>query len=177
MKKKVSCGILLINNQQQLFLEEITPTPSNRWLKNKMDIPKGGVEENDENFLKAALRELKEESNLELSNEDLNKIVDLGLFKYNKQKDLYLFLFYDKENKYINHEYISKNCMCNAKFIDPKNNKEYCEVKDFHLYDLKDVFLQSEKILNKYNVEEIFLNKSLAVLLKKIETQIYQHLK
>lgn len=172
--KKVSCGILLINNKKQLFLEEITPSPSNGWSRNKMDIPKGGKEESDKSFLEAALRELKEESNLQLLDEDIKEIIDLGLFKYNKQKDLYLFLFYDKNNKYLNDKYIFENCFCASTYIDKKNGKEYREVKDFFLFNLNEVFKQSEKILNGEDKDKIFLNKSLAILLKSIENKIYQ---
>ena len=99
------------------------------------------------------------------------------MFKYNKQKDLYLFLFYDKNNKYLNDKYIFENCLCASTYIDKKNGKEYKEVKDFFLFNLNEVFKQSEKILNGEDKNKIFLNKSLANLLKLIENKIYQCLK
>lgn len=178
--KKISYGILIINKDKKILLCEIMPTPSNGWTKDKFDLPKGGKEESIEDFfetdLETVLRELKEETSIVLTKEDVDKIVPLETYYYNKQKDLCLFLFYDEHNKYINEEKIKNGSyQCNSFFIDEKDGKEYPEIKGFKLFDLNEVFNQIHffKALLKEEKDEninlikkqIFLNKSMAYLL------------
>ena len=167
-KKQISCGILMINSKHELFLEKIMPTPTNRWIKNKYDIPKGQCEEN-EDYLTAALRELYEEAFIEIEKEDYKDIINLGLHYYNQSKDLNLFLFYDKKDKYLNEKNIL-NCQCISTFIDI-DNKEYKEVEGYKCVPLEEIFKQFE-ILEKGTNKDCFLNKSLILLLKKLEKNI-----
>ena len=61
-------GIILLNSENKVFVARRIDNPKNFW-----QMPQGGVDEN-EDFLTAALRELKEETNIE--NVELIKELD-----------------------------------------------------------------------------------------------------
>jgi len=79
MVRLVSCGVLLLDAQDELLLCHATGTP--RW-----DIPKG-IAEPGETPLAAAVRETAEEAGIVLAPEGL---VDLGRHAYLRGKDLHL---------------------------------------------------------------------------------------
>ena len=78
--RRLSCGILILNGQQELLLCHVTG--QDHW-----DLPKGGAHEG-ESPQQAALRETREETGLELLAEALH---ELGRFDYRPKKDLHLF--------------------------------------------------------------------------------------
>jgi len=67
-------GIVLLNNENKVFVAKRIDNPKNFW-----QMPQGGVDKN-ENFFKAALRELKEETSI--TNVSLIKEID-GYTTYN----------------------------------------------------------------------------------------------
>ena len=84
--KVISCGVIIIDRGTQQLLAchpSCHPFRPGNW-----DIPKGHVEEN-ETHVETALRELKEEANIELAAEDL---YDCGMFLYTRYKDLHLYV-------------------------------------------------------------------------------------
>jgi 8-oxo-dGTP pyrophosphatase MutT (NUDIX family) len=83
MKQRCACGIIIESDKGWLLCH---PTNGgNRW-----DFPKGNAEVG-EDHLSAALRELKEETNVELEEDLIKQIVDLGRFSYQDHRDLRLF--------------------------------------------------------------------------------------
>jgi 8-oxo-dGTP pyrophosphatase MutT (NUDIX family) len=80
MKKKLSCGVILKLTGKYLIVH---PTGGDHW-----SIPKG-VQEEHETPLQCAKRELFEETNIKISDSLL--MLDLGRYKYLRNKDLYLF--------------------------------------------------------------------------------------
>jgi 8-oxo-dGTP pyrophosphatase MutT (NUDIX family) len=78
--RRLSCGILILTEQQELLLCHVTG--QDHW-----DLPKGGAHEG-ESPLQAALRETREETGLDLAAEALR---DLGRLDYRPKKDLHLF--------------------------------------------------------------------------------------
>lgn len=78
--KRLSCGVVIVNDEQELLLCHVTG--QNHW-----DLPKGGIDAG-ESPLQAALRETREETGLRLAAAEL---VDLGRFSYTSKKDLHLF--------------------------------------------------------------------------------------
>ena len=72
-------GIILLNNKNNIFVGKRIDNPKNSW-----QMPQGGVEKN-ENFLDAAKRELKEETNI--TSVKLIKELD-GWYKYDLPKNL-----------------------------------------------------------------------------------------
>ena len=80
MTSQVSCGVLLVNRRDEVFVCHATGTP--RW-----DLPKG-VADAGEAPRDAAVREAWEESGVRLP---ADRLVDLGEFDYLPAKRLHLF--------------------------------------------------------------------------------------
>jgi 8-oxo-dGTP pyrophosphatase MutT (NUDIX family) len=78
--RRLSCGILILSEQQELLLCHVTG--QDHW-----DLPKGGAHAH-ESPLQAALRETREETGLDLAPDALR---ELGRFDYRPKKDLHLF--------------------------------------------------------------------------------------
>lgn len=76
----ISCGIVLLDPEGRLLLAHATET--SHW-----DIPKGHGEEGEAPHV-TALREMVEETGIAIGPERLK---DLGLFVYRRDKDLHLF--------------------------------------------------------------------------------------
>lgn len=113
--KKLSCGVLIVNDRHELFLAHVTNTT--RW-----DIPKGGANPN-EPMLDAALRELEEETGLEISP---GRLIDLGRQEYSSTKNLHLFLVFVPAAA-IN----PKDCFCRSQFRHPLTRKLLPEMDGF----------------------------------------------
>ena len=71
---RIGVGIVLVNKDNKVFVAKRIDNPKNFW-----QMPQGGVDKN-ENFFKAALRELKEETSI--TNVSLIKEID-GYTTYN----------------------------------------------------------------------------------------------
>jgi len=78
--KRLSCGIVIVNQQHELLLCHVTG--GGHW-----DLPKGGID-TGETPIDAALRETREETALVLAADEL---IELGRFVYSERKDLHLF--------------------------------------------------------------------------------------
>ena len=81
MKKRVTCGVVVWNRTRTLLLMG-RPT-----FQQTLDLFKGRCEPG-ETHVEAAIREAKEEANLDLTPEQM---IPLGCFYYNKTKDISLF--------------------------------------------------------------------------------------
>jgi len=81
VKKTTSCGVV-ITDGNSVLLGHVT---KGRWW----DLPKGGVN-SGESFLQAAVRELREETGIEIDGAEL---APLGVFAYKPKKDLALYLW------------------------------------------------------------------------------------
>jgi 8-oxo-dGTP pyrophosphatase MutT (NUDIX family) len=81
-----SCGVIVSDGEERVLLGHATRSP--RW-----DIPKGEAEPG-EDFVMAAVRELREETGLVVRAEEL---VALGLHPYRRGKDLALFAWRRRE--------------------------------------------------------------------------------
>ena len=98
--KTLSCGILIVNVQQELLLCHVTGA----W---HWDIPKGGAEPG-EAPLAAALRETREECGLDFSGQPL---LDLGAMAYRPRKDLHLFAV-------LSDRFDAASCHCTSHYSD-----------------------------------------------------------
>lgn len=88
LKMQTSCGTLIYNQYNEILMGHSTGNVF--W-----DLPKGGIEI-DESEISCALRECKEETGLEL---DINCMIELGLFSYNRQKNIHLFKYFLKKEE------------------------------------------------------------------------------
>ena len=134
-EKKLSCGGLIFYGEKMLICRP-------RWDSGLWNLPKG-VKEDDETTLDAAIREIKEETNISIDT-DVDVITIIGRLPYLKKKDLFLFNIKLKE--------FPIGLKCNSFF--ERNGKQIPEMVDFKwvsLWDTKSYF--SEK-----------LNKSLSII-------------
>ena len=98
--KTLSCGILVINDQQELLLCHVTGA----W---HWDIPKGGTDPG-ETPLDTALRETREECGLDLRS---RVMLDLGAMSYRPRKDLHLFAV-------LTQRFDAAICHCDSHYAD-----------------------------------------------------------
>tara|TARA_S200000501_G_scaffold364757_1_gene397340 strand:+ start:143 stop:619 length:477 start_codon:yes stop_codon:yes gene_type:complete len=144
-------GIIVLNKENKVFVARRIDNPKNFW-----QMPQGGVDEG-ENFLKAAYRELDEETSIK--NVELIKELDdpityelpdhlLGIIwkgKYRGQKQKWFLMRFVGEDKEIDIE--TKN----PEFLDWKwiNLDEITEVVvDFKLHVYKKLKERVKKIIN-----------------------------
>ena len=158
MKKKLSelplrsgVGIIVLNKDNKVFVAKRIDNPKNFW-----QMPQGGVDEG-EDFLKAAYRELEEETSIK--NVDLIKELDgmityelperlLGIIwkgKYRGQKQKWFVMKFVGEDKEINIK--TKNPeFLNWKWIELDQITEV--VVDFKLHVYKELKEKVKKIIN-----------------------------
>ena len=158
MKKKLSelplrsgVGIIVLNKDNKVFVAKRIDNPKNFW-----QMPQGGVDEG-EDFLKAAYRELEEETSIK--NVDLIKELDgmityelperlLGIIwkgKYRGQKQKWFIMKFVGEDKEINIK--TKNPeFLDWKWIDLDQITEV--VVDFKLHVYKELQEKVKKIIN-----------------------------
>ena len=144
-------GVILLNSKNKVFVAKRIDNPKNFW-----QMPQGGVDKG-ENSLKAAYRELDEETSIK--NVELIKELDdpityelpkhlLGIIwkgKYRGQKQKWFLMRFIGEDKEINIE--TKN----PEFLDWKwiNLDEITEVVvDFKLHVYKELKEKVKKIIN-----------------------------
>lgn len=126
--KKLSCGIIVEDNQDRI----LACHPTGRsFEKGNYDIPKGVSEANDNSDIETAVRELYEETGLQIPDNDM--LTDLGMFEYLKDKDLHLF--YIKINNDFEH---IGPFYCESKFIDSYGN-EKPEVNNYKFIDKEEL--------------------------------------
>lgn len=129
---KTTCGIIIYNELDQILAGHVTNT--SHW-----SVPKGIAEENEEH-IKAALRELFEETGLILEEKDL---VDLGIHSYLPKKQFHVYSCRGVEIQI-------ENCQCTSMIVG-KNQPEICAYR----------WVSSDDI-------EYYFNKNQAKLLRKL---------
>jgi len=115
MERILSCGIILLNEESDIFLAHATGTK--HW-----DIPKGHSEPG-ESPLETMLRETKEETGIVLHGREL---IDLGQFSYRPSKDLHLFAL-----RILKEEINLAACVCSTHFLDIQSGAMRPETDDY----------------------------------------------
>lgn len=120
-EKPISCGFLVLNSKNEILACHPTGAAFNEGCWN---VPKGMKDEKDNLDLVTAVRELKEETDLEYD-VDVDFVYDSGRMPYLKNKDIHLFVARAK----IGESYLSKTqdefsskVFCRSTF---KNDKGY----------------------------------------------------
>ena len=112
---RLGVGIVLLNSENKVFVGKRIDNPENHW-----QMPQGGIDQN-ENFLKAAKRELEEETSIK----SVKIIKELnGWFKYNLPKDLISKIWKGKyggqKQKWFIMKFIGKNEEININTKNPE---------------------------------------------------------
>ena len=115
MAAALSCGVLLFNEHDELFLAHATG--NRHW-----DAPKGLCEPG-ETPLGAALRETREETGIALDDAGW---VDLGRHAYRPGKDLHLFA-----RRVSTAEVCVSECVCISTFVHARSGKPLPEADAF----------------------------------------------
>lgn len=121
MEKKLSCGFIIKDKNTGLFLGCI-PTGSKDGL---CDVPKGCVD-GYESWFVCAMRELREETGIELADKDQTNAIWLGRLPYLRNKDLVLY--------YIEIPVDFDNLHCDSTF--EMYGKTFPEMSGYKLGDL-----------------------------------------
>lgn len=143
---KISCGVLIINEQNEILLGHVTG-------QKHFDIPKGILDEN-ESYLDCAIRECQEETGFNL---DKTRMIDCGLFDYLKDKKLYLFQY--NVNK---SEIDESKLVCNSFFEHFYTKKLTPEVDGFEWVNTNNIKEKCAKNMGNL-LEKIFKEKDLNV--------------
>lgn len=138
--KKLTCGIIVITNQNKILLGH--STGNSHW-----DIFKGICGE-DETSLEAALRETEEESGLKLFEKD---VIFIGEYNFNKYKNIALYLHFIES---LDLEKLNCTSMV---VIDDK--KPFPELDVFQTFDFNDGLEKMSKSLrNLFERKKIYEN-------------------
>ena len=128
---RLSCGVILLNERDQLLLAHAT---GSRWW----DLPKGLAEPGESPF-DAARRELREETGITL---DEHGWADLGRHRYRPRKDLHLFT-----RRVHTRDVRLQDCACTTSFRHPRSGRMLPEVDAFCWYDPADLPLRCAKAI------------------------------
>ncbi len=144
-------GIVVLNNDNKVFVAKRIDNPKNFW-----QMPQGGVDE-DEDFLKAAYRELEEETSIK--NVELIKELD-GMTTYELPNRLLGIIWKGKyrgqKQKWFLMKFIGKDEEINIKTENPEFlDWKWIEldqitevVVDFKLHVYKELKAKIKKIIN-----------------------------
>lgn len=138
---KTSCGIIILNELNEVFMAHST---GNKFF----DIPKGLLDDG-ESTIDCAVRECLEETSIIIEKE---KLIDIGLFPYNKEKNLYIYFYRISKN-----EIEIKDLKCTSFFEDVYTKKMKPEADYFEWKDWS-------------NVEQ-FCAKSMSKLITKLKEE------
>jgi len=137
MKEKVTAGIVIIDKEGNILGCHATGKPENTGY----DFPKGCVEKGEPDIV-TAIRELKEETGLVVSESDL---IDAGIHPHNKEKDIHLFIY--KVNVLPN----TVTLKCTSYFELP-NGKVLPEMDGYKIISKSERYMFNRVLQNKFEI-------------------------
>jgi 8-oxo-dGTP pyrophosphatase MutT (NUDIX family) len=152
MGKVTTCGVFIINKNNEVLICHPTRHPQTEW-----SIPKGKIEKG-EDFVDAAIRETFEETNVDLTH--VSSIIKLDSQLYNhKKKVLQPFLVLELKNPNIDFNSFEFKCNSNV----PEERGGFPEMDDFKWVTIESArellhYTQSnclDKILEIMKIEDL----------------------
>ena len=148
---RIGVGIVLLNHQNKVFVGKRIDNPQNFW-----QMPQGGVDEN-EDFLQAAKRELKEETGIKSVKliKEINDWLEYDLPKYLIYK-IWNGKYRGQRQKWFIMKFIGKDEEINIKTKNPEF-LEWKWVESFKLPNIVvnfkiDIYTRLEKELKSLNL-------------------------
>lgn len=137
MKQKVTAAIVIIDRDGNILAGHATGKPDYTGY----DFPKGCVDEG-ETDIAAAIRELREETGLVVSESDL---IDAGVHPHNKEKDIHLFIHK------VNVLPDPSSLVCTSYFETP-SGKRLPEMNSFKIISKSERGLFNKVLQNKFDI-------------------------
>ena len=107
------------------------------------DFPKGCVDEGEDD-LQAAIRELREETDIHLLDYDRARIIDAGVFPHNKEKRIHIFIY---KTDYF-PDLSQLKCTSYFEF----KGKEYPEVDSYKIISKDERYMFNKVLQNKFEI-------------------------
>ena len=150
MKKKVTAAVVIIDSEGNILGCHCTGKPKDSGY----DFPKGEVEEG-ETHKEAAVRELREETDIYLNDperkstwSEVDKLIDCGIYPHNKEKDIHIFLY--RTNYFPD----IKQLKCSTYF--DANGKKYPEVDGYKIISKEERGMFNKVLQNKFEIIDSF---------------------
>ena len=143
-KKLVTAAIVMINKKGDILAGHATGKPMDAgW-----DFPKGLVEEGEQDII-AAIRELREETGINIWRLENADLLDIGIFPHNKEKDIHIYLYQTEQFPDIDELKCTSYFELNGKQIPEVNAFKIISKEERHLFNK--VLQNKFEIIDKYN--------------------------
>jgi len=143
-KKLVTAAIVMIDADGNILACHAT----GRRMDTGWDFPKGCVDEGEDD-LQAAIRELREETDIHLLDYDRARIKDLGVFPHNREKDIHIFLYQTTWFPKLEELKCTSYFELDGKQIPEVNAFKIISKEERHLFNK--VLQNKFEIIDKYN--------------------------
>ena len=139
MKKLVTAAIIMIDKEGNILACHAT----GRKMDTGWDFPKGCADKN-ESHIHAAVREMMEETGINLWDIEDAQLLDLGIFPHNKEKDIHIYIY--QVDKFPNLSELK----CTSFF--EHNGEQIPEVNAYKIISKKERHLFNKVLQNKFEI-------------------------
>ena len=139
--KKITAAVVIIDSEGNILGCHGTGKAKDSGY----DFPKGCVEENEVD-IEAAIRELREETDIYL--DDSYRLIDAGVHPHNKEKNIHLFIY--KTNHFPSLEQLK----CSTYF--ERYGKQFPEVDSYKIISKEERGMFNKVLQNKFEIIDSF---------------------
>ena len=143
MKKKVTAAIVIIDEAGNILGCHGTGKPK----ESGYDFPKGEVEA-EEADISAAVRELREETDIYFLDYDICRLIDAGVHPHNKEKDIHIFI-------YRTNYFPDLNTLKCSTFFE-RYGKKFPEVDGYRIISKSERGMFNRVLQDKFNIIDSF---------------------
>lgn len=146
MNKKTTAAIVMIDPDGNILACHAYGRKENEGY----DFPKGCVDEGEDD-LQAAIRELREETDIHLLDYDRARIIDCGVYPHNKEKNIHIFLY--KTTYFPDLSQLK----CTSYF--EVNGKRFPEMDGYKIISKEERWMFNKVLQNKFELIDKINNK------------------